>query len=465
MEFLENNLTIIELIEEAEKEFVKNFKNIFWEYFRERLLVKSEAWDVIPISAEDKLNPFDNELDLILNICENIYKEISWNLSKLENIAFFEKKFNAVKEYRELIWKVMVYQKKDDILKIRSIIEKIPWPKKIKWKNTIKWKIIERLKKIEKDLNLFFKSWKISPINIQTELNELIKIIPTKYLNDNLKIVYLEEEKENYLKSRKKKKIEETKLETENNVSKILNKVWKIGQRVENIWNGEKKDYSSELEKILLNLNNISEDPDVNEEILEKINQIEEQILEIISKNNETKKENFSEKNTKENIENKEFAENIEKIDNYTNSKYEKFLNFLLSENWFHYSLSNSKNQKIKDSKWDGSFSMKIVRPILYKIDDLFRNWKLNPEKISWKIICEKFFEETDIKKEEISSFLNILKNFDLSWDFMEIFKRDFKNWVLGISKTNYYIKDNKQNLKITIDFIENLDYNSFWEK
>lgn len=460
MEFLENNLTIIELIEEAEKEFVKNFKNIFWENFRERLLVKSETWDVIPISAEDKLNPFDNELDLILNICENIYKEISWNLSKLENTAFFAKKLIAVKEYRELIWKVMVYQKKDDILKIISIIEKIPWPKKIKWKNTIKWKIIERLKKIEKDLNLFFKSWKISPINIQTELNELIKIIPTKYLKNNLKIVSIEEEKENYLKSRKKKKIEQSQNETKNNVSIILNKVWKIEQRVENILNKENKDYSTELEKILLNLNNISEDPEVNKEILEKIEKIKENILKIILENNNSKKENFSTKKVKK-VKEKNL-ENIEKIDNYTNSKYEKFLNFLLSESWFHYSLSNSKNQKIKDSKWDGSFSMKIAKPILYKIDDFFRNWKLNPEKISWKIICEKFFEETDIKKEEIYSFLNILKNFDETWDFIEIFKNDFITSVYELSKTNYYIKNNKKNLKITMNFIENLDYNSF---
>lgn len=444
MEFLENNLTEKEFIEELEIEFIENFKNIFWENILD--------------NEEINKNSIKNKIDSILNIYIDIREE--FESEKIENISFLEKKIKAVKICNIFLWKINFYKRKEEISKIKSIIEKIPWLKKIKGKITLKWRIIERFQKIEKDLNLFFKNWEISPINIQTELNELIKIIPTKYLNDNLKIVYLEEEKENYLKSRKKKKIEETKLETENNVSKILNKVWKIGQRVENIWNGEKKDYSSELEKILLNLNNISEDPDANEEILEKINQIEGQILEIISKNDETKKENFSTKKVEE-IKEKNL-ENIEKIDNYINSKYEKFLNFLLSESWFHYSLSNSKNQKIKDSKWDGSFSMKIAKPILYKIDDFFRNWKLNPEKISWKIICEKFFEETDIKKEEIYSFLNILKNFDDTWDFIEIFKNDFITSVYELSKTNYYIKNNKKNLKITMNFIENLDYRSF---
>ena len=49
-------------------------------------------------------------------------------------------------------------------------------------------------------------------------------------------------------------------------------------------------------------------------------------------------------------------------------------------------------------------------------------------------------------QKFEVLIFLNVLKNFDKKWNFIDIFD-EFLEAVQEFSETNYYRNDNKENL------------------
>ena len=151
-----------------------------------------------------------------------------------------------------------------------------------------------------------------------------------------------------------------------------------------------------------------------------------------------------SEKKTVKLIENK-----------YKNSIYEDLVDFILSEQWLHHRLSTTANPSNKNSQWDWSFSMKISKPLFRAIKNLFLSWKLDPENVSWKEISSKIINSWK-QKTEVSKFLDILKNFDKSWTFIEIFP-SFAEAVIILSETNYYKNNKKENLAIVLAKLEEI--------
>lgn len=97
--------------------------------------------------------------------------------------------------------------------------------------------------------------------------------------------------------------------------------------------------------------------------------------------------------------------------------------------------MSNTNNPENLNSQWDWSFVKKFWRPFFQFLEKLFYDWILDPENVSWKIICDEFFKN---ENSELTHFLNVLKNFDENWDLFEIFP-DFIEAVGKFSETNYY--------------------------
>lgn len=231
--------------------------------------------------------------------------------------------------------------------------------------------------------------------------------------------------------------------------AKIQNYISKTTQRLENISKQDNKiSYNSELKDILNK---------INEYLLSNINNETRQSLVVlesfakallIMSNSEQKdtKDGFdkqnSEKKTVKLIENK-----------YKNSIYEDLVDFILSEQWLHHRLSTTANPSNKNSQWDWSFSMKISKPLFRAIKNLFLSWKLDPENVSWKEISSKIINSWK-QKTEVSRFLDILKNFDKSWTFIEIFP-SFAEAVIILSETNYYKNNKKENLAIVLAKLE----------
>jgi len=231
--------------------------------------------------------------------------------------------------------------------------------------------------------------------------------------------------------------------------AKIQNYISKTTQRLENISKQDNKiSYNSELKDILNK---------INEYLLSNINNETRQSLVVlesfakallIMSNSEQKdtKDGFdkqnSEKKTVKLIENK-----------YKNSIYEDLVDFILSEQWLHHRLSTTANPSNKNSQWDWSFSMKISKPLFRAIKNLFLSWKLDPENVSWKEISSKIINSWK-QKTEVSRFLDILKNFEKSWTFIEIFP-DFSEAVKILSETNYYKNNKKENLAIVLAKLE----------
>ena len=233
--------------------------------------------------------------------------------------------------------------------------------------------------------------------------------------------------------------------------AKIQNYISKTTQRLENISKQDNKiSYNSELKDILNK---------INEYLLSNINNETRQSLVVlesfakallIMSNSEQKdtKDGFdkrnSEKKTVKLIENK-----------YKNSIYEDLVDFILSEQWLHHRLSTTANPANKNSQWDWSFSMKIAKPLFRAIKNLFLSWKIDPENISWKGISSKIINSWK-QKTEVSRFLDILKNFDKSWTFIEIFP-SFAEAVIILSETNYYKNNKKENLAIVLAKLEEI--------
>ena len=233
--------------------------------------------------------------------------------------------------------------------------------------------------------------------------------------------------------------------------AKIQNYISKTTQRLENISKQDNKiSYNSELKDILNK---------INEYLLSNINNETRQSLVVlesfakallIMSNSEQKdtKDGFdkqnSEKKTVKLIENK-----------YKNSIYEDLVDFILSEQWLHHRLSTTANPSNKNSQWDWSFSMKISKPLFRAIKNLFLSWKLDPENVSWKEISSKIINSWK-QKTEVSKFLDILKNFDKSWTFIEIFP-SFAEAVIILSETNYYKNNKKENLAIVLAKLEEI--------
>lgn len=233
--------------------------------------------------------------------------------------------------------------------------------------------------------------------------------------------------------------------------AKIQNYISKTTQRLENISKQDNKiSYNSELKDILNK---------INEYLLSNINNETHQSLVVlesfakallIMSNSEQKdtKDGFdkrnSEKKTVKLIENK-----------YKNSIYEDLVDFILSEQWLHHRLSTTANPANKNSQWDWSFSMKIAKPLFRAIKNLFLSWKIDPENISWKGISSKIINSWK-QKTEVSRFLDILKNFDKSWTFIEIFP-SFAEAVIILSETNYYKNNKKENLAIVLAKLEEI--------
>ena len=231
--------------------------------------------------------------------------------------------------------------------------------------------------------------------------------------------------------------------------AKIQNYISKTTQRLENISKQDNKiSYNSELKDILNK---------INEYLLSNINNETRQSLVVlesfakallIMSNSEQKdtKDGFdkqnSEKKTVKLIENK-----------YKNSIYEDLVDFILSEQWLHHRLSTTANPSNKNSQWDWSFSMKISKPLFRAIKNLFLSWKLDPENVSWKEISSKIINSWK-QKTEVSRFLDILKNFEKSWTFIEIFP-SFAEAVIILSETNYYKNNKKENLAIVLAKLE----------
>ena len=98
---------------------------------------------------------------------------------------------------------------------------------------------------------------------------------------------------------------------------------------------------------------------------------------------------------------------------------------------------------------------MKISKPLFRAIKNLFLSWKLDPENISWKEISSKIINSWK-QKTEVSRFLDILKNFEKSWTFIEIFP-SFAEAVIILSETNYYKNNKKENLAIVLAKLEEI--------
>ncbi|ATU05899.1 hypothetical protein BKN14_05745 [Candidatus Gracilibacteria bacterium HOT-871] len=233
--------------------------------------------------------------------------------------------------------------------------------------------------------------------------------------------------------------------------AKIQNYISKTTQRLENISKQDNKiSYNSELKDILNK---------INEYLLSNINNETHQSLVVlesfakallIMSNSEQKdtKDGFdkrnSEKKTVKLIENK-----------YKNSIYEDLVDFILSEQGLHHRLSTTANPANKNSQGDGSFSMKIAKPLFRAIKNLFLSGKIDPENISWKGISSKIINSGK-QKTEVSRFLDILKNFDKSGTFIEIFP-SFAEAVIILSETNYYKNNKKENLAIVLAKLEEI--------
>lgn len=428
-------------LERIEDEYIKDIVD----YFSQMNCIKDEDKKQLVESIKSKV------------FFKKVIIPIMFEVKKIwKNAEMYEFKRKILEKTKKFIWKSYLVAFKDSIVEIKEAIEKMPWPLKIWKKETNKWKLISGIKAIEKEIKIFNNSQNKNVLEIWRKINELLKLIPKNY-NNWIKPLELSLETPPV---RKKKIVQNVIIEVKNETSNIIDKLWSIEKRIENLENEIlNENHLEEIEKILNNLNKISENPNITKEILEQIEIIDDKILVIIldSKNKKETTTTFSEESISKH--NKEKEEIKEEKNFFTGSKYEEFLNFLLSESWFHYSLSSSKNPKDRNSKWDWSFSMKIARPIFYAIQEMLKKWIFNPENISWKEICEKYFETTEEKREEVYIFLKILENFDKSWNFFEIFKL-FKEAVKKLADTNYYTKDNKENLRTILNFLEKVEEN-----
>lgn len=222
---------------------------------------------------------------------------------------------------------------------------------------------------------------------------------------------------------------------------RITRKLDKIRQRTENIITNQLQNTTEEIENIIEKLDEYFIEKDFK--IQNFINDIRRNIDIIISGKHIKTEENK--------INSVEILPKVlpETIDYFSWTKYETFLKAILSKDWLHHSISSTNNPDYY-SKWDWSFAVKIWRPFLNWVRELFLSWKINPEKTSWKDICEKYNENIDENRKYIHNIINILKNFDEVWDFIDIFE-NFLKAVDELSKTNYYFSwDSKENLYTT---------------
>lgn len=234
--------------------------------------------------------------------------------------------------------------------------------------------------------------------------------------------------------------------------AKIQNYISKTTQRLENISKQEdKKTYNSELREILNKINEYSSWNIINSETRQSLVTLETLAKLLLSLSDDEQKDTKDESDN-QNLE----IKNQKTIENkYKNSIYESLVNFVLSEQWLHHRLSTTANPANKNSQWDWSFSMKIAKPLFRAIKNLFLSWKIDPENISWKGISSKIINSWK-QKTEVSRFLDILKNFDKSWTFIEIFP-SFAEAVIILSETNYYKNNKKENLAIVLAKLEEI--------
>ena len=339
-----------------------------------------------------------------------------------------------------------------DCYNIKKFLNSIPWPYVRKWRDTKKWRLIKEFKNMKSALYM-------EPIVSKEYPDYLIGVFndfKIKLLEEYDKIMTLQEEK-----NRTKQKVEKTlKPKPEKQWSyelkniEYLNKTdpedeikyffWQVWERVSNI--SQKniiKRYILELEKILEDLEKYFS-MELTEGTLLELKDLEKKTKELI----EIWK-NIEKKEVEENIiQNQEVAENREEVvkeNIYQNSIYKEMIDYILSGQWLHYQLSSTMNPTYKNSKWDWSFSMKMARPIFYQIDKLFSSWAFDPENFSWQEIVTEMMKSWE-QKFEVLIFLNVLKNFEKKWDFIDIFPY-FSEAVQKFSETNYYKNDKKENL------------------
>lgn len=503
-EKLNQDLTNISTLSDQELEFKANYiskKVNIWENdiekYTNRILVFSEDFknyiENNNIFSHQKTNIFTSELKSIkpINFDKKVFFKVSQNdfIELKEIIKNFKLENDLLKKLMKLLSKIFDYdfleiwdkrKIKEEYEKLRNKILRSANISNLSEQKTEKQEenqkiqtepIVENIEPTEANFQTFNTFSEEKHFELKQSWGSYNTIIQfgnatlQVQKNDNVKLQIQDIKKQIKSVSAKVEKLEESidesfgkqqyltnSIKSINFVqAKIQNYISKTTQRLENISKQDNKiSYNSELKDILNK---------INEYLLSNINNETRQSLVVlesfakallIMSNSEQKdtKDGFdkqnSEKKTVKLIENK-----------YKNSIYEDLVDFILSEQWLHHRLSTTANPSNKNSQWDWSFSMKISKPLFRAIKNLFLSWKIDPENISWKGISSKIINSWK-QKTEVSRFLDILKNFDKSWTFIEIFP-SFAEAVIILSETNYYKNNKKENLAIVLAKLEEI--------
>ena len=438
---------LLEFVEEAGKSYEEDKRTETITKLSNSFMVSFDKFFQV-IESRKKLNLFKTDLEKYFNdnnfllfLCfYNFMKRILFLFcelfigltysSKTDIERFYLKKMNNL--FNKIELKGIV----ESFSQLKEQIESISWPKKLKNKLTQKGNLSKKYKEIDNKIKSCIQwLWSEKLVReIKIEYPSLVKELNLVFRNKNS----TKNQIENQEKS-KKKELYENDFSTEDikEIKNILNywinkNILQLGQilrRVENIsqkTSFDEKELNEILEKIPKYLD------ETEPETFELTSEIESKVWDILNKENcqEAQKEDTSKT---EEVEEK--LEQEQKIDNYSETEYEKFIKFILSPNWLNVRMSNTNNPENLNSQWDWSFVKKFWRPFFQFLEKLFYDWILDPENVSWKIICDEFFKN---ENSELTHFLNVLKNFDENWDLFEIFP-DFIEAVGKFSETNYY--------------------------
>lgn len=332
---------------------------------------------------------------------------------------------------------------------VEAKIEAIPWPKKNKNKFTQKGRIYEEFQDFKRKIERAVFGDGVYTLELKGQYTTFVDKIPTYKQRSEAENV-AKQTKNNIIRKSPTQDTFSDVLSPEKTQKLELDKfifyLDKVSRRLENI--SEKWPTQEDIWELNRILESIEKKENKVQLSHEKIGIVRENVNELLVSARKNSDENiFSEKNpeTTDDAETKNIDEKIQKIDNFSNSKYEEFIDVLLSSQGFHYSVSSTKNPIVKNSKWDGSFASKIARPLFYRIEELLRAWDLDPENISWSKIVEKI-SENSFMKEGVMHFMNVLKNFENCWDLISIMS-DFLLAMEKFGETNYYIQDSRENL------------------
>ena len=373
---------------------------------------------------------FYNFMERILFLFCELFIGLTYS-SKTDIERFYLKKMNNL--FNKIELKGIV----ESFSQLKEQIESISWPKKLKNKLTQKGNLSKKYKEIDNKIKSCIQwLWSEKLVReIKIEYPSLVKELNLVFKNKNSTKNQIENQENS-----KKKELYENDFSTEDRkeiknildywINKDILYLNKVQRRLESIFKKDSFD-EDELMKISEYIDKNYSD-NLDPQVDNVVSEIKDSIWDILNKKNcqEAQKEDTSKT---EEVEEK--LEQEQKIDNYSETEYEEFIKFILSPNWLNVRMSNTNNPENLNSQWDWSFVKKFWRPFFQFLEKLFYDWILDPENVSWKIICDQFFKN---ENSELTHFLNVLKNFDENWDLFEIFP-SFIEAVEKFSETNYY--------------------------